>query len=88
MQKTIRLLKAHKHGGREVGAGAQIALDERRAAWLVEQGVAEYVARAPAARAALLTNTRATSSADAGGTAQQSAPAPSARAWGCCGGKR
>lgn len=86
MQRTIRLVKVHKHGGRELGVGAQIALDERRAAWLVEQGVAEYVARAPAARAALLTNTRAASPAEAGGNAQQ--PAPAARAWGCCGGKR
>lgn len=88
-QRTIRLTKAHRHGGRDLQRGAQIVLDTRRASWLVEQGVAEFVDGPSSTRAALFTEARSTTSAREGGAAQRPAGAPTARSWGgCCGGTR
>lgn len=88
MAKTVRLTKAHRHAGRDLSPGAQLVLDERRAAWLVEQGVAEYVGGRPTERAALLTTSRATAPATEGGDAQGPAVRATSRPWGCCGGNR
>lgn len=87
-RRTVRLVKAHRHGGRDLQPGAQLVLDERRASWLVEQGVAEFVGGPSLTRAALLTDSRTAASAKEGGPAQRAAGATGSRSWGCCGGNR
>ncbi len=46
---TVRLKEGKKlsHAGRELGAGSQLALDDKKALWLIEQGVAERVGSPP-----------------------------------------
>ncbi len=41
--RTIRLLRSHTHAGRKYEPGAQLSLNDRTAAWLIDQGVAEAV---------------------------------------------
>lgn len=41
--KSVRLLKEHRHGGELRPPGTPMTLEDRRAAWLVEQGIAAYV---------------------------------------------
>lgn len=77
--RTVRLLRRHRHGSRELEPGAQLAVAERTAAWLVEQRIADPVDWAPE-RAALLTP------ADEMRKASTKAPAKtSAARSGCCG---
>jgi hypothetical protein len=69
MTTTIRLRRAHTHGGIRHAAGSLLAMQDKTAAWLIEQGVAEAV---PAGVSAPVTKSPAT------------APAP-VRRGGCCG---
>lgn len=54
-QRTVRLVRSHTHAGQSLRPGAQLILDERRAAWLIDQGVAVSAADWTPERAALLT---------------------------------
>lgn len=42
--KDIELLKEHTDGGRDYPVGAKLTLDAAAAEWLVQLGVAKYVA--------------------------------------------
>lgn len=41
--RTVRLVRRHRHVGTVHEAGAQLVIEERIAAWLIAQGVAEAV---------------------------------------------
>lgn len=47
-QKTIHLVKPHRHAGRNYPAGAQITLAAHKADWLIGVGTAKAAAPAPA----------------------------------------
>lgn len=44
--QTVRLVRRHRHAGTSYEVGAQLSIEERTAAWLVAQGVAEAVGAA------------------------------------------
>lgn len=76
-QKTVRLIRSHEHAGQKLKPGSQLVLDEKRAAWLIDQGAAVDAKDWTAKRAALLTSPSAAQPAKA------AKPAP--KSTGCCG---
>lgn len=54
-RRTIRIIRSLTHAGRKIEPGAQLVIDERRAVWLIDQGVALATEDWVPERAALLT---------------------------------
>lgn len=85
-QRTVRLLRRHTHAGRVLEARSQLAIDERLAAWLIDQGIAEAVGGWKPQRAALLTAPDAMQTTNTKTTAAKQQVAAPVRS-GCCGPK-